>query len=127
MAELFANPDFTRFSGSDGCTREQTAAVSEKFLRWHREGLPSAFAVIERVSGMLIGYCGFLHQEVDGLKEIEIGYRLHPDFWQRGAEARPPGWATGTGHPTMLCASSDDLVTLYEFSRQLAVSARPCA
>ena len=33
---------------------------------------------------MLVGYCGFLHQDVDGEKEIEIGYRLHPDYWNRG-------------------------------------------
>jgi ribosomal-protein-alanine N-acetyltransferase len=84
LVELFANPDFIRFSGSHGYAREQTATVSEKFLRWHREGLPSPFAVIERVSGTLIGYWGFLHQEVDGMKEIEIGYRLHPDSWKRG-------------------------------------------
>jgi ribosomal-protein-alanine N-acetyltransferase len=84
LVELFANPDFMRFSGSGGYTREQTVAVWEKFLRWQREGLPFPFAVIERESGTLIGYCGFLHQEVDGMKEIEIGYRLHPDFWNRG-------------------------------------------
>jgi ribosomal-protein-alanine N-acetyltransferase len=84
FVELFANPGFMRFSGSDGYTREQTRAVMDKILGWQREGLPSQFAVIENASGTLLGYCGFLHQEVDGIKEIEIGYRLHPDFWNRG-------------------------------------------
>jgi [ribosomal protein S5]-alanine N-acetyltransferase len=32
----------------------------------------------------LIGYCGFFHQQVDGTEEIEIGYRLDPDYWSRG-------------------------------------------
>jgi RimJ/RimL family protein N-acetyltransferase len=32
----------------------------------------------------LIGYCGFLHWHLDGADEIEIGYRLHPDYWNRG-------------------------------------------
>jgi [ribosomal protein S5]-alanine N-acetyltransferase len=32
----------------------------------------------------LIGYCGFFHQEVDGTNEIEIGYRLHPNYWNKG-------------------------------------------
>jgi RimJ/RimL family protein N-acetyltransferase len=32
----------------------------------------------------LIGYCGFFHQEVDGTNEIEIGYRLHPSYWNKG-------------------------------------------
>jgi [ribosomal protein S5]-alanine N-acetyltransferase len=84
LVELFGDSRFMRFSGSDGYTREQTRAVLEKFVGWQRKGLPSQFAVIERVSGTLIGYCGFLHQRVDGTHEIEIGYRLHPDFWKRG-------------------------------------------
>ena len=81
---LFTNPGFLRFSGSAGYSPEQTAAVLEKILKWDRAGLPSQFAVIWRETGELIGYCGFLHQEVDQRQEIEIAYRLHPDFWNRG-------------------------------------------
>jgi ribosomal-protein-alanine N-acetyltransferase len=32
----------------------------------------------------LIGYCGFFAQIVDDAEEIEIGYRLHPDYWGQG-------------------------------------------
>src|SRR5439155_24750791 len=83
MSELMANPDFMRFSLGPK-TREQTAAFVEKLMGWERAGLPSQFAVVIRSDGVLVGYCGFLHQEVDGEKEIEIGYRLHPDYWNRG-------------------------------------------
>lgn len=83
MAELMANTDFMRFSLGP-MTREQTQSFLDKVIGWERAGLPSQFAVIARESNLLIGYCGFLHQEVDGEKEIEIGYRLHPDFWNRG-------------------------------------------
>jgi RimJ/RimL family protein N-acetyltransferase len=40
--------------------------------------------VIFRANNEQIGYCGFLHHNVDGRDEIEIGYRLHPDYWNRG-------------------------------------------
>ena len=83
LAELMANLDFMRFSLGPK-TREQTAAFLENVIGWHRAGLPSPFAVVIRSDGVLVGYCGFLHQEVDGEKEIEIGYRLHPDYWNRG-------------------------------------------
>jgi RimJ/RimL family protein N-acetyltransferase len=83
LAELMANLDFMRFSLGPK-TREQTAAFLENVIDWHRAGLPSPFAVVIRSDGVLVGYCGFLHQEVDGEKEIEIGYRLHPDYWNRG-------------------------------------------
>ena len=83
VSELMANEQFMKFSMGP-MTREQTKMFLQKVIGWDEAGLPSQFAVIEREIGTLIGYCGFLHQEVDGIKEIEIGYRLHPDFWNRG-------------------------------------------
>src|SRR4051794_23101399 len=53
-------------------------------MTWDRKGLPSNFVVVVRESDTPIGYCGFLHQQVDDKPEIEIGYRLHPDFWKKG-------------------------------------------
>jgi len=60
------------------------AWVSRKVLTWDREGLPSQFAIEIESEGTLLGYCGFFHQDVDGTSEIEIGYRLHPDYWNKG-------------------------------------------
>jgi len=83
LAELMANGDFMRFSLGP-YTREQTQTVLHKILSWNCADLPSQFAVIPRSDGILIGYCGFFHQQVDGGSEIEIGYRLHPDYWNKG-------------------------------------------
>ena len=83
LAELMANRDFMRFSLGI-FSREQTSAFLKKTLGWNSAGLPSLFAVIVRENSKLIGYCGFLHHKVDGKDEIEIGYRLHPDYWNRG-------------------------------------------
>ncbi len=84
MISLFQNPDFMRFSGGALYTREQTITFLNKILTWERESLPFPFAVIDLATERLIGFCGFLHQEVDGQPEIEIAYRLHPGFWNRG-------------------------------------------
>ena len=83
MAELMANPDFMRFS-LGVYSRQQTAAFVEKVIGWQRDGLPSQFALITRSNGTLVGYCGFFHQIVDEIEEIEIGYRLHPAHWNQG-------------------------------------------
>ena len=83
MAELFANPDFMRFSLGVYTERKQTVAVIEKVMALDRAGAPSLFAVAPRGADTVIGYCGFHHHpEVPG--EVEIGYRLHPDYWNRG-------------------------------------------
>jgi [ribosomal protein S5]-alanine N-acetyltransferase len=45
--------------------------------------MPSQFAVVPHGQEGVVGYCGFHHHpEVPG--EVEIGYRLHPDYWNRG-------------------------------------------
>jgi RimJ/RimL family protein N-acetyltransferase len=83
MAELFANPDFMRFSLGVYTERKKTVDFIEKVLGWDRAGIPSAFAVTLRGENTIVGYCGFHHHpEVPG--EVEIGYRLHPDYWNRG-------------------------------------------
>ena len=83
MAQLFANPDFMRFSLGVYTERKKTIAFIEKVMGWDHAAIPSAFAVVPRGEVTVIGYCGFHHHlEVPG--EVEIGYRLHPDYWNRG-------------------------------------------
>jgi RimJ/RimL family protein N-acetyltransferase len=43
-----------------------------------------AMALIEKDSGTLVGWCGLLVQEVDGLEELEVGYSLLPAHWNKG-------------------------------------------
>jgi len=83
MEELFANPDFMRFSLGVFTERKQTVVFIEKVTGWDRFGLPSQFAVVPRGEKTIVGHCGFYHHaEEPG--EVEIGYRLHPDYWNRG-------------------------------------------
>lgn len=83
LAELMANHDFMRFS-LGVYTREQTIGFLDKLLALQNENKPSLFAAVLRSNGMLLGYCGFYHQHIDGTEEIEIGYRMHPDYWNKG-------------------------------------------
>lgn len=84
MAELFANPDFMRFSLGVFSKREQTVAFIEKIIGWGRAGMPSQYAVVPRGEKNVVGYCGFYHHPEHGIDDIEIGYRLHPEYWNRG-------------------------------------------
>ena len=83
MAQLFANRDFMRFSLGAFTERRKTVDFIEKVMGWDRAGMPSQFAVVLHGEKAVVGYCGFHHHpEVPG--EVEIGYRLHPDYWNRG-------------------------------------------
>ena len=83
LAELMANRDFMRFSLGP-YTREQVLAFLEKLLCWQNANKPSLFAMISRDDGRMLGWCGFYHQHIDGVNEVEIGYRMHPDYWNKG-------------------------------------------
>lgn len=41
-------------------------------------------ALIEKESGKLIGQCGLLTQDLNGVKEIEVGYHILPEYWGKG-------------------------------------------
>ena len=79
-----ANPDFMRFSSGVYSPEEAKRFLFDRIIASADAGRPTQFAVIAREENRLIGYCGFFQQVVDGREEIEIGYRLHPDFWNRG-------------------------------------------
>lgn len=84
MAELFANADFMSFSLGAFTKREQTVAFIEKVMGWDKAGIPSQFAIVPRDTDTVIGYCGFFYHPEHGIDDIEIGYRLNPDYWNRG-------------------------------------------
>ena len=84
MAQLFANPDFMRFSLGIFTERKQTIAFIDKVMGWDHAGIPSQFAVVPRGEDAMIGYCGFFYHPEHGIEDIEIGYRLNPDYWNRG-------------------------------------------
>jgi [ribosomal protein S5]-alanine N-acetyltransferase len=40
--------------------------------------------LIDKSSGNFIGLCGLLIQRVNGIEELEIGYSIMPEFWNKG-------------------------------------------
>jgi RimJ/RimL family protein N-acetyltransferase len=83
MAVLMANKDFMSFS-LGVFSREQTGAFLERVRTRDRQNLPSQFGVVFRANERLIGYCGFFAQIVDKVEELEIAYRIDPEYWNKG-------------------------------------------
>jgi ribosomal-protein-alanine N-acetyltransferase len=42
------------------------------------------WALLLRNTGELIGDCGLVNQQVDGVQEVEIGYHVRRDLWRQG-------------------------------------------
>lgn len=62
----------------------QVAAMIRQSIETHRQHGYGRLAVIERLSGDLIGDCGITLQDIDGQQEYEVGYRIAKSRWGRG-------------------------------------------
>ena len=84
MNNVFGDPEVMRFGdGVRSIEWIQTwlAACVERYQAW---GF-GPYAVVERQHRDVIGYCGlFLFSEIDGISEVEIGYRLARAVWGQG-------------------------------------------
>ncbi len=84
LAKILAKPEVMRFSPTGAISVEQTAAKMASFIDSYIEQGYGKWAVIERQTGQLIGYCGIALEEIEGKWENELGYRFDPDFWGQG-------------------------------------------
>ncbi len=53
-------------------------------LKRYQENRLGLQALIEKESGELIGMCGLLTQDVNGIPEVEVGYHLLRKYWGKG-------------------------------------------
>ena len=47
--------------------------------------------MIEKKSVNFVGWCGLLVQEVDGQRELEVGYSIMPAHWRKGYASEASG------------------------------------
>lgn len=82
---FYLDPDSTRFW--EGLPDDPEVACREQFDRIferYQKGLGGMNALILRENGLLVGLCGLLIQQVDGIQELEVGYSILPQFRKMG-------------------------------------------
>lgn len=84
LVGLFADAQVMRF-GDGSQASEWTQAWLRRALANYEQHGYGPWAVVEKGSGDLIGYCGlFDYPDINGRPEVEIGYRLARAYWGRG-------------------------------------------
>ncbi len=56
----------------------------ERQLQRYKDNRYGMQALIDKTTGELVGQCGLLKQEVDGIKETEVGYHVIKKYWGKG-------------------------------------------
>ena len=64
--------------------RQMTQMWIERSIQRYAQHGFGLWSVISKENGELIGDCGLLVQEVDDVKEIEVGYHIRRDLWGKG-------------------------------------------
>jgi len=79
---LLGNPDTMRWYPRPWTPEEIDRWLDRQFAMYPNGS--GKFAVTLRTAGEFIGDCGPTWFDVDGVQELEIGYRLLPQHWARG-------------------------------------------
>lgn len=84
MAKILGDADVMRYSVRGVLSERAT----QEFVHWSLQCYAlhgfGPWAVVEKPSGALMGFCALNRENVDGAEEVEIGYRLAPQFWGQG-------------------------------------------
>jgi RimJ/RimL family protein N-acetyltransferase len=83
VAEALGDPVSMRFYPHPFSRDETRAWIERNRARFERDGL-GLWAVTLRDGGEVVGDCGAVRQEVDGIEELELGWHLHPARQGRG-------------------------------------------
>jgi len=84
MQRVLCDPEVMRYSTGVKRPDEVGTWLRERANRDVSRGY-ALWAVVEKTSDAVIGYCGLSHwPDVNGREEVEIGYRLARMHWGRG-------------------------------------------
>lgn len=80
------HPDTERFLGMTGIStaEERCKTWFQRVENRYQNDLGGTNVLVDKASGKIVGQCGLLVQEVDGVQELEIGYTIIPAYWNRG-------------------------------------------
>lgn len=85
MAAYWADPRYQRYYPEEPDSEGRVRELVGRFVAAQAEEPRSAWqlAVVTRAEGRHIGNCGIRVNDA-ALREANIGYELHPDYWGRG-------------------------------------------
>lgn len=84
LAPILGDAEVMRYSVRGPLSESAVAEFVQWAIRCYAVDGFGPWAVIERSTGALAGFCALNREEVDRVEEVEIGYRLGTAFWGRG-------------------------------------------
>ncbi|MEN9568327.1 MAG: hypothetical protein RLZZ69_3523 [Cyanobacteriota bacterium] len=83
LLEVFSEPEVMQFYPQLFDRQMTQSWIELNIQRYARNGF-GLWGLISKENDKLIGDCGLVVQEVDGIEMVEIGYHVRYDLWGRG-------------------------------------------
>ena len=112
IRRLVGHPEVMRYSLTGPLSEAGADVWMNRALQRYRlhNGL-GLWGIELRETGALAGIVGLIPQNVDGVEELEIGYRLMPDYWGRGLASET---ALGCRDYAFDVLERDDVISIIE-------------
>lgn len=101
LAKILGDAKVMRHSVSGVLSEQATGEFIDWCRHSYRQNGFGPWAVVEKSSSTLAGFCGLNAERVDDADEIEIGYRLAPGFWGKGLGTEAARGALAHGFETL--------------------------
>lgn len=84
LFKIYSKPELYRFTSADPFPDVETTRryIEEYFIKHQKEYGFGVWAVVEKMSGKIVGTCGLGY--FDGRPELGLGYWFDPEYWGRG-------------------------------------------
>jgi ribosomal-protein-alanine N-acetyltransferase len=92
LARVISDPETMSFYAAPFDRSGVEEWIERNRRRYSKDG-HGLWAVIFKTSGELIGDCGLVVQDVEGVNEIEVAYHVRRDLWGRDWLQKQPGHA----------------------------------
>ena len=83
MFEIFGDAETMLYYPQPYSREMLEAAMQRQFASYAENGY-GLWAIILKSENKFIGDCGLLTQDVDGVRELEVGYHVHRNYWGKG-------------------------------------------
>ncbi|MBI3526011.1 MAG: GNAT family N-acetyltransferase [Betaproteobacteria bacterium] len=84
LVHVLGDAEVMRFSIKGVCTLEDIRQFIQRAMSSYAERGYGQWALVDKASSSVIGYCGFGPLIIDEEQQIEIGYRLARRYWSQG-------------------------------------------
>ena len=84
LSEILGDPAVMHYSTRGVQTPTETKRFIEQCIESYVENGTGQWALVDKTSSSFVGFCGLSSVLIDGIQEVEIGYRLSRRFWGQG-------------------------------------------